>query len=345
MPRGRSKASPRPKGLLEEMYKKIFDITDTEDRAPGLRASSMPICPNKYLYDYYNYLSRGFSKVDYCKDFYCGIGTSVHSAVQKWLPIANPGILMGNWECKYCGKWVKDENCYKGRRWVNFIVYNKVGPINCPKCKRRMEYSEFELVFPDGKITGHTDGLLLRLDKLPEKIINMIKDKSGLFVPEKVNALIKKGKTKIPALVLELKTTSKYQVVSLKEPKLEHRCQATVYASAFKRVLPTVFKLPSIQSEGYLVKYISRDAPQATSQDFIKIVDNDKLYLNMCKLANIFYGCIKNNNPKKLWSIKPCKKWPSLYPNCEFEDFCFKLSAKEYKDMFKKVKEALRRKK
>lgn len=114
-----------------------------ESRAykPELRASSMPFCPRKFIYSFFN--NRSFS---FASDFYMDVGTAIHSVVQHWLPIVNHGVLFGNWECLACKN----------------IRYMKIGPLHCNCCGAPLEYKELTLTFPSASsMSGHSDGLLI----------------------------------------------------------------------------------------------------------------------------------------------------------------------------------------
>jgi len=76
----------------------------------------------------------------FTKDFFCNIGTVVHSVVQKWLGLT--AHLYGKWKCPVCNK----------------IKHEGFGPVIC-ECKTLCEYEEYELNY--NIITGHCDGLFL----------------------------------------------------------------------------------------------------------------------------------------------------------------------------------------
>ena len=76
----------------------------------------------------------------FTKGFFCDIGTTVHSLVQKWLGLK--GYLYGLWKCPVCEKIAKEG----------------FGPIRC--CKGNLcVYEEYSLIWQE--MTGHCDGLLL----------------------------------------------------------------------------------------------------------------------------------------------------------------------------------------
>jgi len=81
-----------------------------------------------------------FEEESFTKDFFCNIGTVVHSVVQKWLGITEN--LYGKWKCIKCNK----------------IIHEGFGPVIC-ECKNLCEYEEYELSY--NILTGHCDGLFL----------------------------------------------------------------------------------------------------------------------------------------------------------------------------------------
>ncbi len=312
---------------FDNIYKKeIITGTELSEKAPELRASNMPLCPKKFVYQYIEYL-QGNATWDYLGDFFCDIGTSVHSSVQKWLPRSANALLMGNWRCDHCGKPKKTK---KGVYYIKpFIVYNRIGPVRCPKCKREMLYDEFVLNVTDAPITGHCDGLLLDKDYVYTKIKDYYKtDPIKIDRTEAIslaNRLIADKnlmkKLKVPAYVLELKTTSSFQIKQIREPKHEYHCQASFYASALHRILKKRFKFTNISVKGYLLKYIARDNPRLVTKDFV-VKRDDEIYKVNTDLVNMFFDSFINGEYKKLYKTNPCRKWPDIYRECSYTSFC-----------------------
>lgn len=75
----------------------------------------------------------------FTKDFYCDVGTAVHSVMQKWLGITKD--LYGMWQCDICKK-----------------INTGFGSIKC--CENKLcIYKEYDLEW--NGLKGHCDGLLL----------------------------------------------------------------------------------------------------------------------------------------------------------------------------------------
>jgi len=74
----------------------------------------------------------------FTKDFYCSVGTAVHSVLQKWLGIKH--YLYGLWECPICNK-----------------IQEGFGPKHCDNTL--CIYKEYELSWKG--MSGHCDGLIL----------------------------------------------------------------------------------------------------------------------------------------------------------------------------------------
>ncbi len=337
---------------FDTLYKKgILKGKEISKKPPAIRASSMPFCPIEFVLKYIEYLSDE-STWEYTGDFYCDQGTAVHEAVQKWLPMVDgsSGVLMGNWKCNPCGGIAKTRS---GKSYFKpFMVYNLVGPIDCPRCDRPMMYEEFELNVVDAPITGHCDGLLLDREYMYEKIkkyysIDMAKSGEGVWVMNKlIHDKKMRKKIVIPALVLELKTTSSFNVRQLKAPAHKYHCQASFYASALQKILKKNFKIHTIDVGGYVLKYIARDNPHLTSKDFIQ-ERNNKIYKTTIKLTNLFFESFITGKYKKLYKTNPCGNYPAIYKDCDFQSFCndelnfkdFKVFCKEVKSKFKKIDE------
>lgn len=290
---------------FDKLYLEMMKGTEISNRPPSIRPSSVPFCPKMFIFQYIEFIDGGGSW-DFFGDFYTGIGTVIHNIIQKWLPIQNPGYIMGNWKCR-CGNTVK----------------NRVGPVKCKKCKIFMEYQEIVVKFPDAKITGHIDGLIINYQG-EENINKIIRDFS---------------RERIPAWILELKSTGMYAAKNIKVARHNHDCQATIYTQAMKKVFEKKFNL---EIKGYIIKYIARDHPGIRSIDIKKKINDDRLYKITCKLFNIFNRSLSTKNIDKLFSIKPCKRWPEIYQECEYAGICADLKKSEFKKDFGRVCEKFR---
>lgn len=126
---------------LSETYKKALQGTlDTKNKRPiRLRASGLPSCSLHFLE---KMLTDEFETEEAMMDYYCSVGTAVHTHLQKWM--GKTGKIYGDWKCNSCNHTVKNSVKYK-----------------CPKCKIMMEYVELEVDY--NIFSGHIDGLL----KLP----------------------------------------------------------------------------------------------------------------------------------------------------------------------------------
>lgn len=301
------------------LYKRALKAGLKTSRRPEFRASSMPFCGRKYIFKYFEYLTQDQIS-NYAGSFYCEVGTAIHSAIQFWTPLGTPGYYMGSWKCPICGR----------------IENYKVGPLFC--CKTPMIYEEFSLNLPDAPVTGHSDGLLLNIDHILAKL-GITRDEAINHI-DRLNKIIreKKLKKKIPTWVLELKSSSTYKATKLAAPLDEHKCQATVYTTTFRKVLADVFGLHNLDVKGFIVKYISRDNPQITSKDFEILVNDTKLYDLTCDVVNKTIRSFNLGKCKKLYLDKPCSEAPAYYPNCPYGDFCGDISFGDFKDMFKKVR-------
>jgi len=289
---------------FDKLYRNMlnFKPKDGELNRVEIRASGMPFCYRKLL------LASTEHRVNnYPFFFYVNIGTEIHNVVQQWFPKVNPNVLFGDWACKNlnCGKWEKDPNINL-HRFTPYTIHHKLGPIMCPKCKKMMRYEELSMRFLDAPVTGHCDGVLLDVkeDHLPVDIT----------------------KTTVDAWVLELKSTSRWNCSNIKEPKLAHKLQATVYVSALRRILRDSFGY-KINIKGYIIKYISRDNPASTSASFKVPVKKDLYYKNTCYLVKRLYTAIRKNKVDLLYAM-PCRKWPKIYAECGYKSACEGLERK-----------------
>lgn len=101
-----------------------------------LRASSLPTCS---LLTLEKMLLNETETEEAMMDYYCSVGTTVHSHLQKW--IGKSGKIYGDWLCKNC----------------NYTHKNTLVHI-CPNCTHHMEYVELEIEY--NIFSGHIDGLI-----------------------------------------------------------------------------------------------------------------------------------------------------------------------------------------
>ena len=123
------------------------ELDNEEKRPPQFRLSSSPFCPIKTLLEWHTFLNSPQTWT-FKGDFYCGIGTSVHRALQDWIPTSNPGVVLGHWRCRHCCKHGYLEECIKCKKKCSLYKEAVVGPQYCPKCGRRMIYEEFHYLLP-----------------------------------------------------------------------------------------------------------------------------------------------------------------------------------------------------
>lgn len=318
---------------FDDLYLDILKAEQETNRAPQIRGSAVPFCPRHFLLAYTEFLANR-SKWSYLADFYCGIGTSIHQAVQKWLPISSPSYLWGDWCCLRCRK-----------REERVTISNSVGPLSCPNCGRQMVYCEPTLDFVDAPVTGHCDGVLIDKEfvlEWAEKNLNRGQLKKFKKNNVKgINKIIhsKNLQIRIPALVLELKSTGMHVIRTLAKPKVQHTAQATIYVSSLKKILLERFGIETIDVKGSLIKYVSRENPRIRSQDFKKRVTKDTFYDITCTMVNIFFRSLRTLKVKKIYDLFPCKKWPALYQDCEYDTICAELTQKELRKMVKEIRE------
>lgn len=326
---------------FDNIYLKILTNEEkVEEDESKIRASSMPFCPIKFIITSNEKYIKG-STWNYFGDFYCDIGTAIHSAVQKWIPKSYPGVLFGNWICKKCYYYIDNKK-------VNYRYNFKAGPLLCPSCKREMLYDEIAMYFllTNNIVTGHCDGILIEessiiealkdkwdFKKNPLKSIINIDDK--VLIARMVNDIIYNSDLTLDAFVFELKSKGVFIVnKGIIEPELKHRCQAISYTGALRDFLPYC-NIKNLNIKGYIIKYISRDNPRARSIDFKKVQTSDVFYKNTCSLVNKMLIYLNKNKYKKLLSLKACKKWPSIFPECEYQEVCDSLSSKKLKSIIK----------
>lgn len=334
------KRSPKFKDefSFDSLYKTTLKTElNVDSRPPRIRMSSFPFCPRRFMYECIGYMTGNYLW-SFTADFYCGIGTAVHQALQKWVPLANPGYILGNWSCDHCGKWVRDtdESNPRGRIWKPYMVYAKIGPLMCPKCGRPMQYEEFEFILPDAPVSGHCDGVLM-FD--PSSILNIELTPDNYYMVDRALRSEDLDVT-LPAYILEYKTAGLMMATKRAEPKLEHRCQANMYVGAARRILPKKFGLRNLDVRGFLVKYFARDRPQTCSQDLRLEIEGNEFYKQQCGFVNIFDNAMMlgGDYTKAMFKCWPCEVVSTFYDDCPYREECRKVTPQEFRSQVKEVR-------
>lgn len=137
-----SQLKARKTPISEAFTKCLTQSLDTKKKRPvRLRASGLPKCSLQFLAAF---IEDPYEVDEAMMDYYCSVGTTVHTHVQKWM--GTSGKVFGNWKCNECGHYVEHSVKHK-----------------CPKCSSVMEYVELQV--EHDVFSGHIDGLL----KLPNK--------------------------------------------------------------------------------------------------------------------------------------------------------------------------------
>lgn len=185
LPKLTNKKTPISTSFSECLTKTL----DTKNKRPiRLRASGLPKCSLHFLSQF---LIDEFDKEEAMMDYYCSVGTTVHTHVQKWM--GTTGKVFGNWKCHNCGHYVEKS--------VKHL---------CPKCKSVMEYVELEV--EHDVFSGHIDGLY----KLPNGkfIVFDYKTSSTMIVSRKKFIPIAKHLMQVAAYGAVL-TLEGYEIDSL----------------------------------------------------------------------------------------------------------------------------------
>lgn len=289
-------------------------------RPPRFRLSSSPFCAYRFLFQWYDFVKTGEADFwDYSADFYTSIGTSIHSVLQKWVPIKNPGMYLGNWKCPKCGK----------------IIEAAVGPKFCKKCKKWMQYEEFSFLEKPG-FSGHCDGIYLLNNRLI-KTLDINIDNT-----EPMDTYLRSCKTPVEAVVLEFKSAGSYKAKRLTGPTANNKAQALMYVTCANRKMKELGL--NINVIGAVVKYFSRDNPNSASNDFFLPVNDTSLFLYNKNIVRSVYKAVKEGDvaPIKDMGI-PCKsKYKELYSDCPYMESCADLR-KSIKLFLKETKEAIRK--
>lgn len=124
---------------VEAMMKDTVEATRLLSHPPKqeARCSSLSsFCQVAFMIPY---IENALEGEYFTKDFYCEIGTAVHSSLQKWFGFKKH--LYGLWKCIKCNKIIKEG-------FGPVIHHNKL-----------CIYEEYDLKWKD--LTGHCDGIII----------------------------------------------------------------------------------------------------------------------------------------------------------------------------------------
>lgn len=289
-------------------------------RPPRFRLSSSPFCQYKFLFQWYDYVTSGMIDLwDYPADFYTGIGTAIHSMLQKWIPICNPGLYLGNWKCPECGK----------------LIQSAVGPKFCDKCGRWMRYEEYE--YNEGwYFSGHWDGVIITDTNLIKTLgININNTKP-------LDKYLRTCKVPVQVAITEYKSAGSYKAKRLGGPTPENKAQAMMYVPCAARKLRE--EGLNVEVIGSIVKYLSRDNPNSASNDFFLPAAGDGLYKHSKGVIKSVVKAISEKSIEPMVEFGlPCRtKFKDLYEKCPYRDSCANLR-KSAKSMFKDARKEIRK--
>lgn len=298
---------------LEKAWEKIKQMEPFKmdsGKPPRFRLSSSPFCAYRFLFQWYDFIKTGERDFwDYSADFYTMIGTAIHSALQKWVPLNNPGLYLGNWVCPVCGKRIEAAT----------------GPKLCKECKRWMIYDEFSFTEKPG-FTGHCDGILLINNRLPKKL--------GVTIDNTVpmDKYIRSCKDPVEAVVLEYKSAGSYKARRITSPTPNNKAQALMYVPCANRKMQELGL--NVRVIGAVVKYVSRDNPNSASNDFFLPVEDEKFFLHNKKIVRAVYKAVKTGDSSFIKDAGiPCRGcYKGMYSDCGYIESC--KSLRKEVDMF-----------
>lgn len=301
-----------------EITTKMEPTKTDEMKPPRFRMSASPFCPYKFLFDWYDFIKTDRADYwDYTSDFYTNIGTAIHSTLQKWIPINNPGSYLGNWKCPRCHKYIEAA----------------VGPKFCKKCGKWMIYEEFSFLEKPG-FTGHCDGILLLNKPLVKSFgVNIHKTKV-------MDKYIRKCKNPVEAVVLEYKSAGSYKAKRITGPTPKNKAQALLYAPCAQHKMDELGL--NVQIIGSVVKYLSRDVPTSASNDFFLPVKNENWFKFIRKIVRSIYKAVRTGKIEPIKEVGiPCEsKYKKLYAECGYLESCKKLR-KEVRFFLSETREAI----
>lgn len=289
-------------------------------RPPRFRLSASPFCAYKFLFQWYDFIKTDKIDLwDYSSDFYTSIGTTIHSLLQKWIPINNPGLFLGNWKCPTCKK----------------VIEAATGPKFCKKCQSWMIYEEFVFYEKPG-FAGHGDGIyLLNTDLVKTLDID-------LYNTKRMDKYIRSCKKPVEAIALEFKSAGSFKAKRLGGPTPRNKAQALMYVPCANRKLKELGL--NVNVIGAMVKYLSRDNPNSSSNDFFLPVKDESLFDYSKGIVRSVYKAVKTGEVSHIYdSGIPCKgRFRDLYDECDYRESCSSLR-KEAKIFLKETRKEIKR--
>ena len=273
---------------LKSFERKLLESTDRETgkMRPNLfRCSSLPLCPLKWVAT--ELLNQGKipEKENLSLDIYAGIGTQLHSVLQKWGGFK--GLLYGDWELNL-DEWRKIDGksfCHKSKK----IIKNKLGPILSSEGKP-YTYKELVVKHPKTGLSGHVDGL----------------------VPYKDGYII-----------VDFKTSASSKLAEMLTPPLNYHTQVTAYWYLLSKYGPwdeedEEFREP-LKIYGTVIFFLGRDNPMKDTKMFVNKVLDKQLVINQFKLYRMAQEALASKKFNEVIQNRSCHtKQEVLDSWCDF---------------------------
>lgn len=276
-----------------------LDVTVPEKRWPKKRVSPsmFPICSvqeyARRLYEKHNKFLSGENGT--MLNIFAKAGTGMHESIQNAL--GDTGQMVGHWKCTNtdCPEYVKTKSVYENGVRVKKGKYTRKHTCNniCPKCKKKMAYSELKVLYKSLK--GFVDGLIDNLD--------------GTYS------------------LIDLKSTTVKKAGDGTFFVKYHRFQIATYAYILKKrygyniVDYTLVYVPRDNPKNFVEKTFKFDEEESkTAYEFM---------MTQIRAWDAVIKSVRKQDPSYAIAKKPCKSpefyWDEFhtYDACPFVDQCF----------------------
>jgi hypothetical protein len=273
---------------LKSFERKLLESTDRETgktRPNQFRCSALPICPLRWVAT--ELLNQGKipEKENLSLDIYAGIGTQLHSVLQKWGGFK--GLLYGDWELTREIKKEIEGKTYS--RKSTKTIKSKLGPIT-DESGQPYTYKELVVRHPKTGLSGHVDGLVPYLDGY---------------------------------IIVDFKTSASSKLLEMNSPPINYHTQVMAYWYLLSKFGPWDEQLNEFREPliiyGTVIFFLGRDNPMKDTKMFVNKVLDKNLVLEQFKLYRMAQEALATKKFSDVIQNRSCHtKQEVLDSWCEF---------------------------
>jgi hypothetical protein len=268
-------------------------------RPNAFRCSALPLCPVKFCLTELQHNGRVPEIDNIGLDVYAGIGTHLHTVLQKWS--GYHGKLYGDWEIKKEKRKIVNDKDYV--RSYTKTIRGTIGPVVDEVTGQEYTYKELTIKCPHTGLTGHIDGL--------------IPYKDGY-------------------IIIDFKTSSTEKIAKMTTPPLNYQAQINAYWYFLEKFGPYDEEekqyYPKLKIYGTALFFLSRDNPFSDTGRKMFIAKKLDEEMVMRELDNYRRAqkALKNKNYEGIVDHRLCKDRDTVNEQgCEYSVLGCAVSSKK----------------